>query len=80
MGAYLITYEFIDLGQNITYSPEYLSKYGYFYYQLGYDSGSKIIRNNIHFHWEKTSETVPFKNNDNIYFMGIITRLNNVIQ
>ena len=79
-GAYLIAYEFIDLGQNITYSPEYLSKYGYFYYQLGYDSESEIIRNNIHFHWEKTSETVPFKDSDNIYFMGIITRLNNVVQ
>ena len=79
MGAYLITYEFIDLGQNICYSPEYLSKYGYFYYQLGYDdSQSENIRNNIHFHWEKTAESVPFSNSDNIYFMGIITRLNNV--
>ena len=79
-GAYLIAYEFIDLGQNITYSPEYLSKYGYFYYQLGYDSESEIIRNNIHFHWEKTAESVPFRDSDNIYFMGIITRLNNVVQ
>ena len=79
-GAYLIAYEFIDLGQNIIYSPQYLSKYGYFYLQLGYDSESEIIRNNIHFHWEKTAESVPFRDSDNIYFMGIITRLNNVVQ
>ena len=77
-GAYLIAYEFIDLGQNKCYSPEYLNKYGYFYYQLGYNSESGSVRNNIHFHWEKTAETVPFENSDNIYFMGIITRLNNV--
>jgi uncharacterized phage infection (PIP) family protein YhgE len=72
-GAYIICEQMTDLGNNESFSIDYLNQFGSFWKEFGSSQG----RTGILFHWrrDKTKE-IPFEDRQDIFWMGLMCRMN----